>query len=332
MASRDVIVVGASSGGVEALTKLLAPLPPDLPAAIFIVLHVRPDGPSYLPAILNRAGGLPAAHAVDGEPIRRGRAYVAPPGLQTHLHHGRVGVKRGPQENLHRPAIDPLFRTAAHHYGSRVVGIVLSGTRDDGSAGLRIVKRGGGVVIVQDPRDAAFPDMPINALETVDADYCVAVSELPSLLVQLVTAEPGSDSPPVEVPLETRDESGRSDGISPSDNLGHPSALTCPDCSGALWEIEEEGTIRYRCRVGHGYSEDSIVTAQTNSVERALWTALRALEERKALLERLADHGRRHGHLAVAATFEQRSRQVEEDAKAIQEVIAGGRAVDPVQQ
>src|SRR5206468_8454143 len=124
--------------------------------------------------------GLPAAHGVEGEPIRRGRVYVAPPGLQTHLHWGRVGVKRGPQENLHRPAIDPLFRTAARHYGSRVVGIVLSGTRDDGSAGLRIVKRAGGVAIVQDPRDAAFPDMPIHALETVGADYCVAVNELPS--------------------------------------------------------------------------------------------------------------------------------------------------------
>ena len=178
MAHHDVVVVGASSGGVEALSTLVGSLPAGLPAAVFVVLHVNPDAPSYLPAILNRAGALPAAHAVDDEPIRRGRVYVAPPGMQTYVHRGRIAVKRGPVENLHRPAIDPLFRTAAHHYGPRVIGIVLSGALGDGAAGLLAVKRAGGVAIVQDPEDAAFPSMPIQALERVEADFCVPVSRL----------------------------------------------------------------------------------------------------------------------------------------------------------
>src|SRR5919198_2027101 len=160
MAQHDVVVIGASSGGVEALLKVLSGLPAELAAAVFVVLHVRPDAPSYLPAILNRAGNLPAAHAVDGESIRQGRIYVAPPGHQTYVQKGRIGVRRGPSGNLHRPAIDPLFRTAAHHYGPRCIGIVLSGALDDGSAGLLAIERGGGVTIVQDPTDAAGPHKP----------------------------------------------------------------------------------------------------------------------------------------------------------------------------
>ncbi len=164
MANRDVVVIGASSGGVEALTKLVAGLPPTFPAAVFIVLHVSESLPSRLPDILNRNGSLPAAHAVQNEPIRRGRIYVAPPGRQTYIHQGRLSVRRGPRENLNRPSIDALFRTAAHYYRDRVIAIVLSGALDDGSAGLVAVKEGGGITIVQDPNDAQMPDMPTNAI------------------------------------------------------------------------------------------------------------------------------------------------------------------------
>src|SRR5262245_49258440 len=206
MAQRDVIVIGASSGGVEVLTKLVAGLPDDLPAAVFVVLHVRPDMPSQLPAILNRAGRMPVAHAVDQEPVRRGRIYVAPPGMQTYIQRGRIAVRRGPRENNHRPAIDPLFRTAAHHYGPRVIGVVLSGARDDGSAGLRAVKHAGGVAIVQDPEDAAFPDMPVHAIESVEVDYCLPSAELAATLVALVRADVEGRLLPDEVPLETVEE------------------------------------------------------------------------------------------------------------------------------
>src|SRR5471030_1262436 len=155
MAGHDIIVIGASSGGVEVLTTLVRSLPVDLPAAVFIVLHVRPDAPSLLPSILSRVGRLPAAHAVDGEPIRTGRIYVAPPGRQLYLNKRRVSVEPGPRENMHRPAIDPLFRTAAQHYGTRVIGVILSGALDDGTAGLQAVKEAGGIAVVQNPADAA---------------------------------------------------------------------------------------------------------------------------------------------------------------------------------
>ena len=326
----DVVVVGASSGGLDPLTKLVGGLPADLPAAVFVVVHVRPDVPSHLPAILNRAGLLPAAHAVDGEPIRRGRIYVAPPGLHTYVHRGYIRVARGPYENSTRPAIDPLFRTAAHHYGRRVVGVVLSGALDDGSAGLQAIKRAGGCAIVQDPGDASFPDMPASAIERTDVDYRVPAEDLARRVVEIVHCDGSSEVLPVEVPLETVEEAPPGERAARSEHLGRPSGFTCPDCSGALWEIDDGAGLRYRCRVGHAYSEDAMVSAQTDAVERALWSARRALEERAALIHKLADHARRRGHEAVATIFDGRSRQMDADIKAIQEVIAIGRTLEPV--
>jgi two-component system chemotaxis response regulator CheB len=325
----DLVVVGASSGGLDPLMKLVGGLPASLPAAIFVVLHVRPDAPSQLPAILNRAGAIPAAHAVDGEPIRRGRIYVAPPGFQTYLHRGHLEVARGPQENSSRPAIDPLFRTAAHHYGPRVVGVVLSGALDDGSAGLQAIKRAGGCAIVQDPADAFFPDMPKNALDRTDVDYSVPADQLAARLIEIVGSD-GNPEVPLEVPLETVEETPAGQRIPRSEDLGPPSGFTCPDCQGALWEIDDGQTVRYRCRVGHAYSEDAMVSAQTDAVERALWTALRALEERVALVQKLADNARRRGHGAVAALFKARSDKMDADIRAIHDVITNGQALAPV--
>jgi two-component system chemotaxis response regulator CheB len=331
MAHHDVVVIGASSGGVEALSKVVGSLPENLAAAVFVALHVNPDAPSYLPAILNRAGRLPAAHAVDQEPIRRGRVYVAPPGMQTYVHRGRIAVRRGPVENLHRPAIDPLFRTAAHHYGPRVIGIVLSGALDDGAAGVLAVKRAGGVAIVQDPHDAAFPSMPMRALERVDADFCVPVEQVGGLVVELV-ASGVDDSVPAEVPLETVDEAPSPEAARASEELGPAAGITCPDCSGALWEIREGTSLRYRCRVGQAYSEEAIARAQEASVDRAMWTALRAVEERVALLEKLAEQAARRGQTGVAGVFRERAVGVAQDAETIHNLILAGRAVDPVGQ
>jgi two-component system, chemotaxis family, protein-glutamate methylesterase/glutaminase len=329
VAHHDVVVIGASSGGIDALSSLLGSVPVDLAAAIFVVLHVNPDAPSLLPSILNRAGPLPVAHAVDQEPIRRGRVYVAPPGMQTYVHRGRIAVRRGPYENLHRPAIDPLFRTAAHHYGTRVIAIVLSGGLDDGTAGLVAVKRAGGVAIVQDPDDAACPSMPANALEKVEPDFCVPVAEIGGLLAALV-ASGAADALPGEVPLETRDEAPTPVEAHASEELGPASGFTCPDCNGALWAIEEAQGIRFRCRVGHAYSEETIVRAQEASVERAMWTALRALEERVALLEKVADQAERRGHQGVAGIFRERARAVQRDVETIHDLIVTGRTLEPV--
>ncbi|HEX3704641.1 MAG TPA: chemotaxis protein CheB [Vicinamibacterales bacterium] len=330
MAHHDIVAIGASSGGVQALTVLLSSLPADLQAALFVVLHVNPDAPSQLPAILNRAGALPAAHAVDGEPIRRGRVYVAPPGMQTYLQPGRMAVKRGPQENLYRPAIDPLFRTAAHHYGARTIGVVLSGALDDGAAGLRAIKEAGGLAIVQEPDDAEVPGMPLNALERVKADYCVRMAAMGPLIAELTSRSFSLTPLAGEVPLETTEEAQSPATALRSDQLGHASAFTCPDCSGTLFEIHEGGQLRYRCRVGHAYSDETMVLAQGASTERALWTALRALEERVAMLRKLAERGRRRGLVGVARVFDDRAAAAEQDVRAVHGLILDGSALDDV--
>ena len=331
MPQRDIIVIGASSGGVHVLTQLVRGLPEQLPAAVFVVLHVPPDTPSHLPAILNRSGPLPASHAVDQEPIRRGRIYVAPPGMQMYLQSGRISVRRGPRENSQRPAIDALFRTAAHHYGPRVIGVVLSGSLDDGAAGLYAVKRGAGIAVVQDPADAEFPDMPANALDRTQVDYAVSTEDLASTLIGLVAYPITNDALRPEIPLETVEEAPKPADALRSAQLGRASDLTCPDCHGTLYEIGDAGTgLRYRCRVGHAFSPESLDAAQTDSVERALWAALRALEERTALMRKLAEHARRRGHGSVAELFEVRSDEVERDVKAIHEVITTGRTLEPV--
>jgi two-component system chemotaxis response regulator CheB len=330
MLHRDVVVVGASSGGVEALAKLVAGLPEDFPAAVFIVLHVRPDRPSQLPAILNRHGHLPVAHAVDEEPVRRGRIYIAPPAVQTYIHRGRISVSRGPVENNHRPAIDPLFRTAAHYYGPRVIGVVLTGALDDGAAGLAAVKAAGGMAVVQDPADAAFPEMPTHALELVDADYRARIDEIPGILIGLVSVDATDVPMRREIPLETVEEATTPDEASRSDQLGKPSDLTCPDCQGTLYEVENGNRIRFRCRVGHAYSEDAITRAQGDSVERALWSALRVLEERSALMKKLAGFAQRRGHRGVAELYRQRMDEVETDVKALHSLILNGGSLEPV--
>jgi two-component system chemotaxis response regulator CheB len=311
---------------------LLGGLPEDFPAAVFVVLHVRPDYPSQLPAILNRAGRVPVAHAVDGEPIRRGRVYVAPPGMQTYVHRGRISVQRGPAENLYRPAVDPLFRTAAHHYGARVVGVILTGSMDDGAAGLLAVKRGGGATIVQDPRDAMFASMPEKARQAADPDHVTPLRSIAPILVELVSEHVGDDYLTTEVPLETAEEAPRGAPFLTSAEQGEPANIACPDCHGTLWEIDEPGGIRFRCRIGHGYSEGAMLKAHGDSVERALYAALRALEERVALLRKLAAQAHRRGDAMTAQLLAQRIEQVDQDVKAVHTLITNGKSLEPVAQ
>jgi two-component system chemotaxis response regulator CheB len=304
MPGHDIIVIGASSGGVEVLTTLVSRLPETLRAAIFIVLHVRPDAPSLLPAILNRAGTLPAAHALDGEPIRTGRIYVAPPGRQLYLHKRRVSVELGPRENMHRPAIDPLFRTAAHHHGSRVIGVIVSGALDDGTAGLQAVKGVGGIAVVQDPADAACASMPTHAMARVAVDHCVKAVDLPDLLVRLVGVP--SLEPAAPAPLDAREEpDGTFEHVAGGAPLGFESGLTCPECSGILREVRDGDVLRFRCRVGHAYSSQT-------------------------LLRKLAENARMRGHDGVADLFDDRSVALDRDVHMLRDLLARGRALDPI--
>jgi len=317
----DVIAVGASAGGVEALRTIVADLPADLPAAIFVVLHVPAVAFSVLPAILERAGDLPAGHAEDGAEIERGRIYVAPPDHHVLIQPGFVQVNRGPKENGYRPAIDPMFRTAARAYGSRVVGVILSGVLDDGTAGLAAVKSHGGRAIVQDPEDALYPMMPQSALEAAEPDLVLPATEIARELTRLAhepvpaTMQPAGD-PLLEVDQYIEVDRGSSD----QPQAGSPSGFVCPDCGGALWESEEEsGLLRFRCRTGHGYSVETLLAGQSDTVEAAMWAALRSLEERGAMARRMAARFRRRGSRASAARFEAQANAAVQQAVLIRE-------------
>lgn len=317
---REVVAIGASAGGVEALRELVGLLPLELPAALLVVMHVLPTGTSMLPAILGRAGKLPATAAQNGEQLERGHIYIAPADHHLLVAEGRARLSHGPRENGHRPAIDPLFRSVARSYGERAIGIVLSGTLDDGTAGLRMLRTHGAATIAQDPSDALYEGMPLSAIDSGAALHVAKVSEMADLVCTLIDTpvEPmespaedqGSLDP--ERTLETADPAAASDGdLTP---------LTCPECGGTLWEHQEDELIRFKCHVGHSYSAETMQNEQGRSLEAALWSALRSLQEREDLFRRMAR--RSHGSPQTAERFIAKARDVEAHAEAIRRTIA----------
>lgn len=325
MPGHDIIVIGASAGGVEALSKLAVQLPEKLPASLFIVLHIPAQGPSLMPDILSRAGPLPATHPVDGEEIRRGHIYVAPPDHHLMLEQGHVRIVRGPRENRHRPAIDPLFRSAAIAYGTRVVGVILTGSLDDGTAGLWAIKQRGGVAVVQDPEDALYPSMPNSALTHVQVDYRLPIAEMGATLVHLANQpapEEGVYPVPEDMEQETQyTEMQDEDTLASNERLGTPSAFSCPECGGVLWELQNGDLVRFRCRVGHAFSIESVMAAQTEQLEAALWTALKTLEESASLSHRMAQRAHNHGREWLARSFQQQAHNAEQRAITIRQVL-----------
>jgi len=304
VAFRDVVVVGASAGGVEALKALVAGLPADLPATVLIVLHIPASGANALAAILDRAGPLQARQATDGEPLTPGTIRVAPPDHHLLVVEDRLALSLGPRENGHRPAVDVLFRSAARAVGARCIGVVLSGALDDGSAGLVAVRQRGGVGIVQDPDEALQPGMPLSAIETARPDHVLPVADVAGLLARLVGEEVAQDaagSPSELMEVETAMAQFDMSKVDAEEHPGQPAGLSCPDCSGALWRIEEGGLLRFRCRVGHAWSPEGLLAQQSEELESALWMALRSLEEKAALSR---DLGRRaeHDDRALSAT------------------------------
>jgi two-component system chemotaxis response regulator CheB len=330
MANHDIIVVGASMGGVEALSSLVAQLPGELPAAVLVVLHLGAQQKSVLPQILARQGALPARHPEDGEPLKPGHIYVAPSDRHLVVEPGRVRLVKGPKENGHRPAVDTLFRSAARAYGPRVVGVVLTGALDDGTAGLLAVKKQGGLAVVQDPADAFCPDMPRSALEYVAVDHCVRLREVGALLERLVAlpvklrsakASPPSRRMNEEVKamtMETRTLAGA------PPEYGEPSHFSCPDCGGVLFEMEDDGLLRFRCRTGHGYTSEALAAGQQKGMEEALWAALRALEENAALARRMAVRARERGHAHTAQRFDERAQSTEAQVLLLRDALLSG--------
>jgi two-component system, chemotaxis family, protein-glutamate methylesterase/glutaminase len=323
MTGHDIIVIGTSAGGVEALSQLVKALPRDLPAAVFIVLHVPPYSKSILATILDRVGPLPATTAKDHETIQPGRIYVARPDCHLLVKRGHVRLTRGPKENTTRPAIDPLFRTAARYYGRRVIGVVLTGTLDDGTAGLLAVKSRGGIAIVQDPADAFYSGMPQSALDNVAVDYCLPLAEIPAALVRLAS------EPVIEGEIDVSDDMEQEidvaemelDELKKEHRPGKPSRYTCPECNGVLFELDEENLLRFRCRVGHAYSAETLLSEQSNGLEAALWAAMRSLEENISLTRRVAERMRRRGSEVSASQFEGRADDLEKRVSVIRKVL-----------
>ncbi|HEX6704583.1 MAG TPA: chemotaxis protein CheB [Albitalea sp.] len=303
---RDVVVIGASAGGVAALRSIASALPAQFPAAVLMVLHTGAY-PSRLPQILAAVGPNPADFAVDGESLRPGRIVVAPPDRHLLIQDGTVAVTHGPKEHHSRPAIDPLFRSAALWGGPRIVGVVLSGRNDDGTAGLQAVKSCGGVAIVQDPDDAEEPIMPRSALLHVEVDHVVPLANLVPTLVQLVGRPVGATPPvPERLVLEHAASLSEDDPMDKLYAIGKPSPLVCPDCNGTLFELTGTDPPRFRCHTGHAFSIRSLKQSQAEATEVALWTAIRSLQERERLLRKVSELDRIAGdaHHADQADME----------------------------
>jgi two-component system chemotaxis response regulator CheB len=325
MDRRDIVVIGGSAGGVEALMQICAGLPADLPAALFVVQHISPTSKSVLPELLSKAGPLPAKHPVDGEPIQRGQILVAPPDFHLLLQHGHVLLRRGPQEHRTRPAIDPLFRSAAVAYGPRVVGVVLTGLLDDGTAGLMAIKRCGGTCVVQDPNDAQWPDMPRRALEHDRIDHVATLAEMPALLDRLCR-EPAGPKLPVPRNREIEERIAAQE-LDPADaaTLGQPSRLSCPLCGGVLNEVLEDGNARFRCQTGHAFTSEGLVVAQSDELERALESAARTHRDRLTQCRRMEEQARARMQPHFAARWRAAAKEAESAAAAITAAIVALR-------
>lgn len=312
MANRDLIVVGASAGGVEALRTLVSGLPSDLPATVMVVLHMPEGGRSALPGILARSGPLPALHPEDDHPLRHGQIVVAPPDHHLVVFDGVARLTHGPTENGHRPAIDPLFRSAARWHGSRVIAVSLSGTLDDGTAGQIAVAARGGLNVVQDPDDALYPGMPRSVLDHLDVDAVAPAARLGELLTQLVRRPLDLENHPAPTDL-LRKETAIMDPTNPAspDPPGEPAGLGCPQCGGSLYEIVDGSLARYRCRVGHAWSPDSLLAEQSETLESALWLAVRTLEDRAALCRRSERSARDRGHNYTVRRYQLQAAEAE---------------------
>lgn len=317
------MVIGASSGGVEALSTLVSGLPKDLPAAVMVVVHFPQDVPSSLPRILSRSGPLEAAHPEDGDRLENGRVYVAPPGCHMLMNDGRVRLARGPKENYHRPAVDALFRSAAVARGAGVIGVILSGARDDGTAGLLAIKRRGGLAVVQDPEDALFGSMPESALRYADVDHCVPLGEIAPLLARLCRepAEREGGPVPEDMEFEARIAGLDPEAIDSGEHRGDLSGFTCPECAGPLYEIREGRLFRYRCRVGHAYTAEGVLDGKDGTMEDALYMAVNTLEESADMAERLAARSRQDARQHAAARFEVRAQEARNKAEKIRRVL-----------
>src|SRR3954454_19962851 len=322
MSNRDIIVIGGSAGATAPLPQILARFPVDLPAAVFVVLHIPAQGIGILSTVARAAGKLPVHQAADGMIIENGNVYLAAPDHHLLIDDSHIMLGRGPRENMARPAIDPLFRSAALQCGPRVIGVVLSGLLSDGAAGLNAIKRCGGITLVQDPQDAISNEMPLRALEETTVDLCVSGARMGDVLADLARESPGAALPiPPELRLEVEIAAGERLGTERLTRIAEPAALTCPSCGGVLSAMKGDHPLRFRCQVGHAYTADSLAKSQEGRVDEALRVALRIIEERAELVHRMAVDARQSGRAAVAEMYAAGSVEYREYADMIRRVV-----------
>lgn len=323
MEKRNIIVIGGSTGAFEAFKKIIKNLPADLDASIFIVWHMSASLRGILPEVLNKLNSIKAAHAYDNEPIESNRIYVAPPDHHLLIEEGRVRITHGPKENRFRPAVDPLFRSAAYTYGKRVIGVVLSGGLDDGTAGLWRVKHSGGLAIVQDPTDAEAPSMPENALREVEVDYCVSIADMPALLVSLSQEK----IPNTEVMKDKKTEieiniAAEANGLKQGSlDIGVLSPYTCPECHGVLSKIMDGNLSRFRCHTGHAYSADTLMASLTEKIEDSLYSAVRGMDESILLLNHIGDHYAEANQPKLASVYFKKAKEAGQRSDLVREAV-----------
>jgi two-component system chemotaxis response regulator CheB len=319
---RDIVVIGCSAGGVEALPRVLHQLPPDLQAAVFIVQHLAATNSPYLATILARASKLPVAWAEQGAPIEHGRVLIAPPDVHMLLAEGHVQLTGGARENYARPSIDKLFRSAAATHRARVIGVLLTGMLEDGVSGLRAIRDAEGVVIVQDPQDAAFPELPHRALKAVVPDRMLPLDRIGGAIISSVGVQVGVSVASQSLALEADlDREGTS---SPErlGTLGSQTTVACPECRGPLWQVGDSVLRRYRCYLGHVTTASELLGASALEVESALWSAVRALNDRATTLQTLAEDAKRIGNGQSSETYASRANEAHQQADVVRKFMA----------
>lgn len=319
----EIVVIGASRGGYQALQTLISALPDSFPVPVCIVQHIgRLE--SALPQLLQSRTRLRVRYAEDGDTPSAGHVYVAPPDHHLLVKEKRLRLSSGAKENFTRPAIDPLFRTAAFAYRERALGIVLTGELSDGTVGLQAIKACGGLAMVQDPQEATAPSMPQSALEHVRVDYCLPLVHMARTLLTLARglARPMVESIPQSASVESAINLTQANTMAALNPIGHASPISCLECNGVQWELNTAGTLRYRCHTGQAFTAQTLSLAQNEQQEEAIWSAIRALHEKKHLLGRLASNARENNRGLLAHDYEQSAVAAEAHAKTLQELVS----------
>jgi two-component system, chemotaxis family, protein-glutamate methylesterase/glutaminase len=327
MEKRNIIVIGASAGGFNAIKLLMKGLPSNLEASIFIVWHMASNVTGILPKVINNEKTITAVHPEDNEKIAVGRVYVAPPDHHMIIDGTHIRLTRGPKENRFRPAVDPLFRSAAYHYGPRVIGVILSGALDDGSAGLWAIKQFGGLAVVQDPNDAEVSSMPENAMRAVAVDYKVSVADMAALLEKLVkeevvnAKEETTEFERLKIKTEIKiamEDKGLENNII---DLGTLTPYTCPECHGVLAQFQEGERIRFRCHTGHALSSDTLLTSISERLEENIWSAIRSMHETVMLLNHMGDHFAELNQPKLAAVYFKKAKEAETRIELLRQAV-----------